>query len=1321
MGRRAVDADGDLGVVVTGDHNSTTTIMGDVIVRGARQAPTSVYEAEIRILAAARFQGREKELAEMSAFALGEDPHSSPYWRWLAPAWSGKTALMAHFALNPPPGVRVLAFFITARLAGRSDRTAFLSELRQQLRAFLEDSDLDCTGYADFHDALSRAADRARERGERLVLMVDGMDEDSGVESAFAGYSIASLLPGAPPDGLRVIVAGRPNPPVPGDVSGGHPLRTTDINHDLAESPAARAVREDAERSLHEMITAGGLCLDLVGLTCAAGGGLSAADLALLIGDHTPRQIEAVLGGATGRSFQLRPAQWILSDGRHPSLYSFAHQELLISAGHLLRPSVLRHYRDRVHEFVRAYQEKGWPADTPEYALTGYPQMLRKQRDTRRLTDLATDPARHERLWHTAGSDTGALTEIADAFALHREEPDADLVSCVRLSHCRDELRYKATSFPAEALVVLARLGHVRKATALLGARTGFSPSEAQLFGRVLREALVSGEEALVLSAVRALVDPSARDQALRSCADALADAGQADEAAELCQHIDALADRSHALAYAAAKLTQGGSESAIGMFRDATEAARSVGEPVSRTAALAVVMEKLTDADRGTEAAGLTAEVIDAVRALTGPLQRTDALSAVVDTLARVGRAEEAAVLVRAAAQAAGDLTDPEDRGSTLEQSAYVLARAGHVEEAVRLTRIIGEPKYRSGALIYVVEGAVSTSRPEEAVGPAQEAAGMVADLVDPEERDTVLDQVTRALATAGRAREATRFAHMMNDSERRALALLGVADLLMKAERPQEAVVLARNVIETAGELNDQADRTAVLVSAVEVLVKAGKTEEAARLARSLDGPEPRTAVLCSVAWQLAEAGLLDEATRYCRSAAEASGAISDARQRAGRLLQVARIFRKAGWTQEATAFGRTAADAALIIGASAVRATVLVDVARVLADVGQTEDAIRHIDIAIEVSRTAPDPDRTVRSGLAVARALAEAGRTEEAMRLVRHAVDTVGTVKNTGSRVRLLWYAAQVWVTVGRTQEAVRLADLSTRLGRGHVDPDDQARALAIVAGALAERGQTEDAVRLAHTAGDLARTTVNPQWRSWALADVAKALAKAGRIDDSIRLARTLTESDDQAEALAAATRALAAAGRPEEAAGLARSARDQASGTPNVSYRVRALAEVARTLAAIGRPDEAVEVAETLTRDESAIALGIVAGALGSVAETLADAGHPEEAVRLADRAGDLLRTTHDASFRASATTALAQALAKAGHLDRAAEFADITTRPTAQATALAAVARAHGASAEGRSLLRRALTLTSHEDVLDELATLSPEALDEALRCVTP
>jgi len=60
-----------------------------------------------------------------------------------------------------------------------------------------------------------------------------------------------------------------------------------------------------------------------------------------------------------------------------------------------------RGYRDRIHTWAATYRNPyqgraAWPADTPEYLLTGYPRMLAVNGDTDRLATLATDPARQD-------------------------------------------------------------------------------------------------------------------------------------------------------------------------------------------------------------------------------------------------------------------------------------------------------------------------------------------------------------------------------------------------------------------------------------------------------------------------------------------------------------------------------------------------------------------------------------------------------------------------------------------------------------------------------------------------------------------------------------------------------------------------------------------------------------------------------------------------------------------------------------------------------------------------------------------------------------
>jgi hypothetical protein len=78
--------------------------------------------------------GREDQLAELARFCI--DPDGPPYAWWQADAWAGKSALLSSFVLRPPPEVvgrvRLVSFFITARLVSQDTRDAFISVVLEQ-------------------------------------------------------------------------------------------------------------------------------------------------------------------------------------------------------------------------------------------------------------------------------------------------------------------------------------------------------------------------------------------------------------------------------------------------------------------------------------------------------------------------------------------------------------------------------------------------------------------------------------------------------------------------------------------------------------------------------------------------------------------------------------------------------------------------------------------------------------------------------------------------------------------------------------------------------------------------------------------------------------------------------------------------------------------------------------------------------------------------------------------------------------------------------------------------------------------------------------
>jgi len=400
-----------------------------VNVGSGRVAARLAYLEQVRRIAPPNppgLIGREAELAELARFCVEADRPGYAWWR--AEAWAGKSALMATFVLRPPREVRerarIVSFFITARLAAQDTREAFTQVLLEQL-ADLTGQDLppvlpEATRDAFLLDLLARAAAACQDVGQRLVLVVDGLDEDQSVTAGPHAHSIAGLLPADPPAGMRVIVAGRPDPPVPGDVPDWHPLRDPRIIRLLPGSAYARDVRRLARQELQRLLRGTMPGQDLLGLITAARGGLSGPDLAELTGIPL-WDIEQVLHAVTGRTFTSRPGQWVSDTALE--VYLLAHEELHAAATSYLGQDRLADYNNRLHAWADTYRTAGWPAGTPHYLLSGYYQLLTALGDLPRMITCAGDSARHDRMLDLTGGDAQALAEVRTALDLTTPRP----------------------------------------------------------------------------------------------------------------------------------------------------------------------------------------------------------------------------------------------------------------------------------------------------------------------------------------------------------------------------------------------------------------------------------------------------------------------------------------------------------------------------------------------------------------------------------------------------------------------------------------------------------------------------------------------------------------------------------------------------------------------------------------------------------------------------------------------------------------------------------------------------------------------------------
>jgi hypothetical protein len=152
----------------------------------ARLRPDAYLE-QVRRIAPPWLLGRDRELAELARFCLGTD--AAPYVWWQAGPWAGKSALLSTLVLHPPSGVRIVSFFITARLAAQDTREAFTQVLLEQLAALLGQSlpavlpESICDAYLRDHIAPILAGVRSPRMGRKPAHWTD-IDRDYGLSAS---------------------------------------------------------------------------------------------------------------------------------------------------------------------------------------------------------------------------------------------------------------------------------------------------------------------------------------------------------------------------------------------------------------------------------------------------------------------------------------------------------------------------------------------------------------------------------------------------------------------------------------------------------------------------------------------------------------------------------------------------------------------------------------------------------------------------------------------------------------------------------------------------------------------------------------------------------------------------------------------------------------------------------------------------------------------------------------------------------------------------------------------------------------------------------
>ncbi|WIN00228.1 hypothetical protein ACTOB_003922 [Actinoplanes oblitus] len=1031
---------GDGSVVVGGDNSAPiTTNVFHLSASPVAPPARSVYLEQVRRIAPPLLLDRDTELAELAAFCRGSGP--LPYAWWRADAWAGKSALLSTFVLRPPAdltaaGIRIVSFFVTGRMAGTDTREAFTASLLHQLCALtgqnLPPVTDESTREAWMLAMLREAAEIQRSRGGRLILIVDGLDEERGVSLGPAISSIAGLLPADPPHDMRVIVASRPNPPLPGDVPEAHPLKDPRVVRRLTTSPHARDTEERSKAELRRLLHGADIERQLLGLLTASRGGLSQTDLRQLTGADLVT-IEDALHTVGGRTFTHRADVWSAEAGK---IYLLGHEDLHRTAVRYLGEEELAAYRRRLHAWADALSSGPWPSDAPEYLLRDYPLMLAEAGDIARLVALATNTARQDSMLDLIGGDHAVLAEIRTAQELVVSRPEPDLVALARLCRHRDGLMARNAAIPATLPALWAALDNPIRAESLARSLPGRA-RQVQALAGIAKARIAVGDtrdaaEWAAGAAELALneTDPASR---ARSCSHvagvmgALGDRAARDDwadatrraAADIPQNIDGaeVADVARALAIAGA---QEQAESIAATVRGHELRERTLDRIArTRAAATGTVFARSSEADPDSSAvtAGDADQAEQVALAIRHPGQRAHALAELGLVAALAGDHDRGRAL---AVQAEADAREASSRHRDPRQVidiARAVATAGDPDRAERIVRTIDRTDQRVDGLCAIAVAAA---------GHPGRAHDIARSIPETYRQATALAAVSEAVAASGDRTSAARLARLAERIARDIPAASQQAQALTAAARAAAGAGDAQRAEEIVLGIPDPADRVTALVE----LAAASEPDRSLSLAvmaqdtaRTITSMRRRTRAVISVAEAMARAG---DPARGRALAGEAATMVRTHPQVARTTsiwAEIAHAFVAAGDHEHALTLVSTRE-------ARGERDTVLTDIARSLAETGHLDRAERTLDAMRELPRWLGWETTDI------ARAMAAAGDLDRAERVARRSAPEFGELDR----------ALRAVAIAGATHDPARAEAIAATIG----SPDERARALTGIA-------------------------------------------------------------------------------------------------------------------------------------------------------------------------------------------------------------------------------------------------------------------------------
>jgi len=968
---------------------STTGELPDVTPEAETDRVLGAYKAQLVDLAPTTLLDREAELDELVQFCAADEPYA---W-WQAGPWAGKTALMSWFALNPPAGVDIVSFFVTGRFAGQSDSDAFIEAMLEQLAAIcLEPQPAAMGGSArrsHMLRLLQAAASRSGAARRRLLVLVDGLDEDSYAGAGDVRSSVAALLPRRLPPHVRVLVASRPAPGVPDDVPGDHPLRVV-APTPLRPSTHARGVQLAAKFELTRWLSGTEFQLDVLGLITASGGGLSVRDIEELT--ERPRfEVERLLSGQFGRTISARSVSVDAGSvdaarGTEQPAYGLSHETLRVLAEEQFGGG-LADYRARIDRWARGYHSRQWPPETPLYLLRGYPRMLAAAGDAVRLTSLVCDRSRHDRMLDITGGDALAMAEIRSATSAVLDHPELDLLSMVKLAAAREDLAERNARVPAELPAIWMTVGFPERATALAHGIADIR-ARARAVTLMVPAAASRGDDWMERCATAAeqvattIPHPGWRADALAQLAEAIARAGDHDRALRVAEQISQPSTRAAALRRLVPVIAAAGN-------RDQTRAIVTTAERV-------------------------LAQVRD-------PAERAEARARLATAAAAAGLGGQARELLGRARQTARDVGRKEQRAQVLCRLAEAAVASGDLGLAEQLSLQIDDPGWRGQALASVV-------RAHAAAGDRERAARTVDQIADSGWAQEAASALVEGLANAGSITEALHLAREIRDPSWRAQAVLATLRAsIADNDEVATTLALAKEAEQLSLDIPDDHSRAeatadlAVMLGAADL--PAQQLDHAVHLAHSIPNAAWRLRALAGLAKRLADIGNLAEALQLARQAEHRARTTSGSMWRAQASTALVAALAGVGRARDALDLAAVAEQLTAELSDLGWRSKILADLVTAVTDAG---DSTWALEIATAAENAAGGTTNQVHALIRLVTAVAVAGDRDRALQIATTIESLALDIPNDAWRNQALAQLVVAVTNAGDTERAMLLA-------------------------------------------------------------------------------------------------------------------------------------------------------------------------------------------------------------------------------------------------------------------------------------------------------